>query len=78
MSQNHPNLPINKNFISVGLDTPLTEVVTKLSNSYIHNIDSQTNGKKKVVSCVLVINKKRLVGLITERDIVKLSSKLIS
>lgn len=61
---------INHNFISVALDTPVLEVI-KLLN------DSHKNQQNQTRSCVLVINQGRLVGLITERDIVKISAQLL-
>lgn len=65
LSQNHP---INYNFLRVALDTSLLDVIKLLSNSHK---DRQNQG----LSCVVVINQERLVGLVTERDIVKISSQ---
>jgi len=65
LSQNHP---INYNFLRVALDTSLLDVIKLLSESHK---DRQNQG----LSCVVVINQERLVGLITERDIVKISSQ---
>lgn len=68
MTNTLKNTAIYQQFVSVSLDTPLTEVMTNLSNSHI----------SKPVSCAAVIHQGRLVGLITERDIVKLSAQNFS
>ena len=65
-------LPINRNFITVDLDTLLTDVVAKLNSSYQINRQQAKSQDQHIVSCVVITNNKRLVGLITERDIVKL------
>jgi PAS domain S-box-containing protein len=74
--KSHKNLPISYNFITVTLDTPLLEVIVKISEHYL-KIDEENKTQKFSVSCALVVNNRRLVGLITERDIVKLSAQLL-
>lgn len=75
-SENTPRLinhkALSNNYISVKLDTSLLDVVTQLSQIKPNDF---TGYKNKHFSCALVINNERLVGLITERDIVRLSAK---
>ncbi|BAQ59629.1 circadian input kinase A [Geminocystis sp. NIES-3708] len=70
------NLPISDDFITVALDTPLLEVIIKISERYF-KLDKRNRQQKSSVSCALVVSNHRLVGLITERDIVKLSAQLL-
>ncbi len=72
---------VSNNFITVNLDTTLLEVVETLSQStteYEKAINTKNHKQNHHFSCALVINNNRLVGLITERDIVKLSAKHLS
>jgi signal transduction histidine kinase/CBS domain-containing protein/ActR/RegA family two-component response regulator len=68
--------PISDRFITVALDTPLLDVITKISQHHFKR-NHHHNSPYFPVSCAFVVNNNRLVGLITERDIVKLSSKLL-
>ncbi|BAQ65750.1 PAS domain S-box protein [Geminocystis sp. NIES-3709] len=68
--------PISDNFITVALDTPLLEVITKISKRH-SKLYNRNNRENFSVSCALVVSNNRLVGLITERDIVKLSAQLL-
>lgn len=67
--------PISNNFITVALDTPLLEVITKISERHLKRENNHIENFS--ISCVFVVSNHRLVGLITERDIVKLSSQLL-
>ncbi len=78
MSEFTKHLPINSNFISVSLDTSIREVVIRLSQANQQNQHQAIAKNKHIVSCAVVENNKRLIGLITERDIVKLSAKSIN
>lgn len=68
-------LPISDNFITVALDTPLLDVIIKISERHFKR--DNNNSQYFSISCVFVVSNNRLVGLITERDIVKLSSQLL-
>lgn len=68
--------PVNDNFITVALDTPLLDVIIKISERHFKR-DNENNYQDFSISCVFVVSNNRLVGLITERDIVKLSSQLL-
>ncbi|HEY9704415.1 MAG TPA: CBS domain-containing protein, partial [Allocoleopsis sp.] len=67
---------INQNFIEVSPNTSLFEVIHQMTQGINQNIDNNT--KKIKVSCAFVVENNRLIGLITERDIVKLSAQKIS
>ena len=67
---------INQNFITVTPNTSILSVVTQMSRGIdFSQYQSQTRAK---VSCVFVEDNDRLIGLVTERDIVKLSAQKIS
>ncbi|WP_017295068.1 PAS domain S-box protein [Geminocystis herdmanii] len=70
--------PISDHFIIVALDTPLLDVIIKISERHFKRDNNNNNNCQNFsVSCVFVVSNNRLVGLITERDIVKLSSQLL-
>ncbi len=50
MSYSTKYLPINKNFITVRLDTPLTEVITQLNEACQKNINQTIDNDKQVSS----------------------------
>ncbi|MBE9222903.1 CBS domain-containing protein [Cyanobacterium stanieri LEGE 03274] len=82
-TDNRPQVMKNKvlsnNYITVKLDTSLLDVVEQLSQikseNLIENKNSRYIHKNRHFSCALVVNNERLVGLITERDIVKISAQ---
>jgi PAS domain S-box-containing protein len=67
---------INQNFITVAPNTPILNVIEQMSQG--KSLTGDHNGKKLKVSCAFVEDNNSLIGLITERDIVKLSAQKIS
>jgi PAS domain S-box-containing protein len=67
---------INQNFIEVSPNTSIFEVIHKMTQGI--NEIREKSSKKIKVSCAFVIENNRLIGLITERDIVKLSAQKLS
>ncbi|AUC61585.1 Circadian input kinase A [Cyanobacterium sp. HL-69] len=70
---------LSNNYVTVKLDASLLDVVEQLSQVKPDNLKEDTTSKyargNRHFSCALVVNNERLVGLITERDIVKLSAQ---
>ncbi|MFZ1027760.1 MAG: GAF domain-containing protein [Limnoraphis robusta] len=77
MSSLNPGQPIlasaciDQNFITVSPETPLTQAIELISSS--SQPDSGVDATTPLrVSCVLVLETEKLVGLMTERDVVRL------
>ncbi|MGY6528332.1 MAG: CBS domain-containing protein [Cyanobacterium sp.] len=70
---------LSNNYIKVQLDSSLLDVVEQLSQVKPEKLRDENKSKyphkSRHFSCALVINNERLVGLITERDIVKISAQ---
>jgi PAS domain S-box-containing protein len=70
---------IQRNFLTVTPETTIQEVITLLSQT--HNNDCELFGAQEknnntlISSCVLVIENKKLLGIVTERDLVKIAAR---
>lgn len=77
MSSLNPGQPIlasaciDQNFITVSPETPLTQAIELISSSSQPDSGVDTSTALRV-SCVLVLETEKLVGLMTKRDVVRL------
>ena len=63
---------INQSPLTVALDTPVMQVIDLMSQRF-SSADSQAP-QERDRSCVLVLDEQKIVGIFTERDIVRLSA----
>ena len=67
---------INQSFITVSPNVSILDVIHQMNQG--KNLDGEKTTEKVRVSCAFVEENNRLIGLITERDIVKLSAQKLS
>ena len=72
-----PSDCIDRNFLIVSPYTSLLDVVQRITQDQreVRDIHSNLNQKSSHPSCVLVLDHQQLVGLLTERDFVKLATQ---
>ncbi|MEB3282083.1 MAG: CBS domain-containing protein [Lyngbya sp.] len=62
---------IEQNFITVSPETPLKQAIEQMSRSHLSDSGDAAPTPFRA-SCILVLEKQQLIGLVTERDIVRL------
>ncbi|MEO0685200.1 MAG: CBS domain-containing protein [Cyanobacteria bacterium J06649_11] len=72
------DLAIERKPIVVSPQTPLLDVILLMNQHQVHTKSDSENESSSSCSCVLVMEGKELLGIFTERDIVRLTAKHIN
>ncbi len=70
LTQPEPNAAVVSQPLVVSPETTVQEAITLMTGACVHGVDAEASS-----SCVVIVDNQRLVGLLTERDVLRLISQ---